>query len=324
MNLLDSYILAWYRGMKMLGIKNIASYLPENKQSNYDKKEKFDLDDDFIENKIGVKSQCIKDETDTTSDLCVKAFESLIQKTELDKMDIDCCIVVTQNPDYNIPHTSAIVHGKLGFTNNCACFDISLGCSGYVYGLSNIIAFMKNNHLKNGLLFTADPYSEIINSDDKNTALLFGDAATVTYIGEDAELIPTVFNFGTDGSNYKELLCDEKLYMNGRAVFNFIATAIPKHIKALLESNELSDSDIDMYILHQGSKYIVDTIRKRLKVDESKVPFDMYEYGNTISSSIPIILEKKMNEPQNKRFVISGFGVGLSWGSAIIQRQNLI
>ncbi|MBE0499649.1 MAG: ketoacyl-ACP synthase III [Campylobacterales bacterium] len=304
----------------MLGIKEIASYLPENKISNYDKKEKFEMDDDFIENKIGVRCQAIKEIDEKASDLCVKAFEILLKKQNIDKKEIDCCIVVTQNPDYNIPHTSAIVHGKLELSQQCACFDISLGCSGYVYGLSAIISFMKNNCLEHGLLFTADPYSDIIDSEDKNTALLFGDGATVTYIGKDGIFIPKDFSFGTNGKDYRELFCEEKLYMNGRAVFNFTATTIPKHIQQLLEKNGLEDKDIDKYVLHQGSKYIVDTIRKRLKVSEDKVPFDMHEYGNTVSSSIPIILEKEMLKEENKRFLISGFGVGLSWGSAIIEK----
>lgn len=304
----------------MLGINEIASYLPEKKVSNYDKKEKFELNDDFIENKIGVKAQCLKEEFEKASDLCVKAYDNLLKKVDIEKQDIDCCVVVTQNPDFNIPHTSAIVHGKLDLLQSCACFDISLGCSGYVYGLSNIISFMKNNNLKNGLLFTSDPYSDIVDKEDKNTALLFGDAATVTHINEDALFVPKDFSFGTNGKDYKELICQDKLYMNGRAVFNFTATTIPKNIQMLLEKNNLEDNDIDKYILHQGSKYIVDTIRKRLKVSIDKVPFDMYEYGNTVSSSIPIILEKEIGKKDNKKFVIAGFGVGLSWGSAIIEK----
>ncbi len=305
----------------MLGIKEIASYLPESRVSNYDKKVRFDIDDDFIENKIGVKFHAVKEDDEKASDLCVKAFSNLIAKCDVKKEKIDCCVVVTQNPDFNIPHTAAIVHGKLEFSHDCACFDISLGCSGYVYGLSNIISFMKNNNLKNGLLFTADPYSGIVHKEDKNTALLFGDGATVTYISEDSVCITKDFSFGTNGKDYRELICEEKLYMNGRAVFNFTATTMPKHIQALLQKNNFLDSDIDKYILHQGSKYIVDTIRKRLKISEDKVPFDMHEYGNTISSSIPIILEKEIIKNKNKRFLISGFGVGLSWGSAILEKN---
>jgi 3-oxoacyl-[acyl-carrier-protein] synthase III len=304
----------------MLGIKEIASYLPEKRVSNYDKKIQFELDDDFIENKIGVKSHSLKEENEKSSDLCVKAFDNLIKKIDIDIESIDCCVVVTQNPDFNIPHTSAIVHGKIGLSNECACFDISLGCSGYVYGLSNILAFMKNNGLKNGLLFTSDPYSDIIDKEDKNTALIFGDGSTVTYISENAIFVPQDFSFGTNGSSYKELICEDKLYMNGRAVFNFTATTIPKHIQELLKKNELNDNNIDKYVLHQGSKYIVDTIRKRLKVDEDKVPFDMYEYGNTVSSSIPIILEKEIKNIENNIIIICGFGVGLSWASSILKK----
>lgn len=305
----------------MLGIKQIATYLPQNKISNYDKKEKFGIDNGFIENKIGVKYHTVKESDEKASDLCVKAFENLTLKENIKKEKVECCIVVTQNPDFKIPHTSAIVHGKLELSQSCACFDISLGCSGYIYGLSTIIAFMKNNGLKNGLLFTADPYSDIINHDDKNTDLIFGDGATVTYISENPLYIPVDFSFGTNGNAYKDILCKDKLFMNGRAVFNFTATVIPKHIKAQLEKKELEDSDIDKYILHQGSKYIVDTIRKRLKIDESKVPFDMYEYGNTVSSAVPLILEKEIMNKDNDRMLLAAYGIGLSWGSAIIEKN---
>jgi len=304
----------------MLGIETIATYIPEIKESNYDLKEKFELDDDFIENKIGVKQHAVKDEGFKSSDMCVKAFDNLNGTTNINLEEIECCIVVTQNPDYNIPHTAAIVHGKLDLPSSCAAFDISLGCSGYVYGLSNIISFMKNNGMKKGLLFTSDQYSNIVDKNDKNTALLFGDAATVTVISDDATFVPINFSFGTNGKDYKELMCEETLQMNGRAVFSFTATTAPKHIKALLEKNNLTDENIQKYYLHQGSKYIVDTIRKRLKVDTEKVPFDMMEYGNTISSSIPIMLEKELKISIKGNYVLSAFGVGLSWASAIIEK----
>ncbi len=174
--------------------------------------------------------------------------------------------------------------------------------------------------MKKGLLFTSDQYSDITDEDDKNTALLFGDAATVTLISEDATFVPIDFSFGTNGKDYTELICEDKLYMNGRAVFSFTATTAPKHIKALLEKNNMSDEDIEKYFLHQGSKYIVDTIRKRLKVDEGKVPFDMAEYGNTVSSSIPIMLAKEISSSVRGKIVLSAFGVGLSWASAIMSK----
>ena len=304
----------------MLGIETIATYIPKTKESNYDLKEKFEFDDDFIENKIGVKQHAVKDEGFKSSDMCVKAFDNLKSTTDINIEEIECCIVVTQNPDFNIPHTAAIVHGKLDLPSSCAAFDISLGCSGFVYGLSNIISFMKNNGMKKGLLFTSDQYSDIVDKDDKNTALLFGDASTVTLISDNATFIPIDFSFGTNGKDYKELMCEETLQMNGRAVFSFTATTAPKHIKALLSKNTLTDKNIEKYYLHQGSRYIVDTIRKRLKVDAEKVPFDMMEYGNTISSSIPIMLQKELATTTKGNYVLSAFGVGLSWASAIIEK----
>jgi len=304
----------------MLGIETVAGYLPKNRVSNYDMKEKFGIDDDFIENKIGVRHRALKKSTCRSSDLCVKAFEKLQEQHSVELSEIECCIVITQNPDHNLPHTAAIVHGKLDLPVTCAAFDISLGCSGYVYGLANILSFMQFNGMKKGLLFTSDPYSDIIDPNDKNTALLFGDGATVTLIGENPLLTAMDFSFGTNGKEYESLVCKENLFMDGRAVFSFTATTAPKHIKALLAKNSLSDNDITKYYLHQGSRYIVDTIRKRLKVAEEKVPFDIAEYGNTISSSIPMILAKELPTLPKGHYILSAFGVGLSWASAIITK----
>jgi len=303
----------------MIGIKEIASYIPENRNSNYDLKEKFEMDDVFIEDKIGIKGVAVKNKDENTSDLCVNAFVNLEKKLKIDKDEIECLFVVTQNPDYNLPHTSAIVHGKLDMPNNCACFDISLGCSGYVYGLSVIKSFMIQNNMKNGLLFTADPYSKVIDYDDKNTSILFGDGSSVSLIGENPKIKIGNFTFGTIGKGYENLICKEnKLSMNGRAIFNFAAKNIPKDIPIVLKKNNLNIEDIDLFIFHQGSKYIVDTIIKRLKLDKSKVPFKVEKYGNTISSSIPILLEEEFNNLNSNKIVISGFGVGLSWSSSVL------
>ena len=305
----------------MIGIQNIGYYIPQRKRSNYDFKEKFNIDDEFIENKIGIKYTALKEDGEEASDLCVKAYNNLESEIALNIKDIDCIVVVTQNPDYNLPHTSAIVHGKLNATETCACFDVSLGCSGYVYGLSIIKSFMESNGMKNGLLFTADPYSKNINEDDKNTLLLFGDAASVTLLSEDYRYQINKFDFGTAGKDYESLKCEEKISMNGRAIFNFAAKKVPQSIKNAKKLNETLDDELDCVILHQGSKYIVDTLIKITGIEDNKVPFDAAEYGNTISSSIPIILKKEFSNELNK-ILISGFGVGLSWASTILKLKN--
>lgn len=301
----------------MLGISEIGYYLPENSISNYDRLAEFNLNVDFIEKKSGFKYLTKCNENETSSQMCVKSFHDLISKSEIKKDQIDCCIVITQNPDYKLPHVSAIVHKELGLNENCACFDISLGCSGYVYGLSVIKSFMENNNLSNGLLFTSDPYSKIIDQNDKSTSLLFGDGATVTLINENPKYEIKKFTFGTFGDSYSDLLCSNKLEMNGRGIFAFASRKVPSDIKLTLNKNALRIEDIDLFILHQGSKFIVDTIREKLMISEEKMNFYASDYGNLISSSIPMVLKDHFNNVKDK-ILLSGFGVGLSWSSTVL------
>ena len=305
----------------MLGIEEIGSYIPHGRISNYSRKEKFGITDQFIEEKIGVAEVSLKEKEEDTSDLCVKAYQNLRVKKDISPDEIEVIVVVTQNPDYNIPHTSAILHGKFDIPNKCACFDISLGCSGYVYALSVIQSFMNANGMKKGLLFTCDPYSKIIDPDDKNTSLLFGDGAAVTLISDHPAYTFGKFTFGTMGKDYKNLICEDgKLRMNGRAVFNFTAKVLPDDIERAAKINNVTFDKIDKFVFHQGSKFIVDTLTKRIGLPHEKVIFNAKNFGNTVSSSIPIILETEIHDKGNKLILLSGFGVGLSWSSSVLKR----
>jgi 3-oxoacyl-[acyl-carrier-protein] synthase-3 len=309
----------------MIGIRNIGTYIPEKRISNFDRKDEFGIDDRFIIDKIGIQEVSRKEKDEETSDLCVKAFKNLNAKQHIDVSLIDVVIVVTQNPDYNLPHTASLIHKELNLPEKVASFDISLGCSGFVYGLSVIESFMQMHNMENGLLFTCDPYSKIIDPSDKNTSLLFGDAATVTLIGKSPIFYSGKFTFGTIGEGYKELICTDGLYMNGRSIFNFAARYVPKDVNKVLDLNKLKKNEIDIFAFHQGSKYISDTLTRRLELDESKVPFDAVKYGNTVSSSIPIILENYLEKSPNtksNKILICGFGVGLSWASTILFKNN--
>jgi len=308
----------------MIGITEIGSYIPGKRISNIERKEQFDTDEDFIYNKIGVSKVAVKDEDEETSDLAVKAFQNLEKKITINRNEIEAVILITQNPDSNIPHSSALIHKALDLPESAACFDISLGCSGFVYGLSVIKSFMEANGMKKGLLFTSDPYSKIIDPKDKNTALLFGDAASTTYLTDNPVYEIGNFTFGTIGKESANLTCNKNvLSMNGRGIFNFAARYIPVDIKNLLSKSNLNIEDIDKFIFHQGSKYIIDTLIKRTGIDGGKVIFDIEDYGNTVSSSIPIILEKILHDHNNKYIFISGFGVGLSWSSNILINNKL-
>lgn len=305
----------------MIGIEEIGVYIPENKVSNLDLLEKFDTNEDFVVNKIGITHVSRKLKDEDVSEMCVKAFENLKKKIDIKPEEIEVAILVTQNPEKNIPHSSAEIHAKLDLPSNCACFDISLGCSGYVYALSVIESFMESNNFKKGLLFTCDPYSKVLDEYDKNTSLLFGDAATVSLISNNSVLSSGKFTFGTIGKEGHNLVCNEKLFMNGRGIFNFAASNIPGDFAKNLELNKTTSVQIDMFIFHQGSKHIVDTLARRLRLDPEKVVYDIREYGNTVSSSIPVILEKHIGNKELKSFYICGFGVGLSWSSTILKRN---
>lgn len=310
----------------MIGIRAIASYIPPDRISNYDRREEFGLTDDFIVGKLGVETVSRKAPDEETSSLCLKAFAALREKTGVSPADVDCLIVCTQTPDgHGIPHTAAVVHGAIGVGEGCAAFDISLGCSGYVYSLSIAKSFMEANGLKQGLLFTADPYSRILNPDDRNTVLLFGDAATVTLLRADADAlwVPTRFLFATRGQEGAALHNNSgRLEMNGRAVFNFSATEVPLQVKALLEACGLKPEAVDRYLFHQGSRYIVDTLARRLGLPAEKVPCNLAAQGNTVSSSIPLLFEGVMADPSVRRVLMAGFGVGLSWASCLLERNR--
>ena len=307
----------------MIGIKGTGIYLPDRRHSNFDRLEKFDMTEDFVRDKIGFTNLASKEPGQETSDLCMLAWEDLKRSHPISPDVVDCLVVCSQNPDgHGLPHTSAIVHEKLGLSENCASFDISLGCSGFVYGLSVIQSFMETNGLKNGLFFTADPYSKVIDRDDKKTATLFGDGAAVTWIGLEPRFRTGHFVFGSNGKKHEGIIVRDNgiLEMNGRAVFTFSVRVVPKNILEMLEKNQLKAEQIDLFLLHQGSLHIVNSIADALGVAREKCPFHSAEYGNTVSSSIPMLLHREFDNPNMKTTVISGFGVGLSWASTILYR----
>ena len=310
----------------MIGIRSIASYIPEGRIDNIAQAQSFGRDEEFVHNKLGTTTLSVKADHEETSDLCVRAVQNLLAKNpQLKLEDVQALVVVTQNGDAEgLPHTSAIARHKLGVPTQAACFDVSLGCSGYVYGLYVLKGFMQAAGLKNAILVTADPYSKIMDRADRMTTLLFGDAATATWLGPDPvwELGPA--RFGGDGAGAEYLAVkDGCFHMNGRQVFNFASLKIIPHMQDVLDELDMSLDDVDAFCLHQGSGAIVDAIAKRLGDNGSKVIKDMFGAGNTVSSSIPMLLEHYGFDGKWNNTLLSGFGVGLSWGSALLVRPTV-
>jgi 3-oxoacyl-[acyl-carrier-protein] synthase III len=309
--------------MSDIGLSSISYYLPNDSIDTAMQAQKVGADERLLNQKIGMKKLARKHPDETTSQLAVKAITKLCHEHHINLSEIQCLILVTQNPDdYGLPHTSAIIHGAMGLPKTCAAFDISLGCSGYVYGLSVLKSFMTCNGMQKGLLVTADPYSNIIDMQDKNTSLLFGDAATATLLEVDGAFKIGLSDFGTDGAEYESLTVNNtrKLTMDGRNIFNFSAQKVPQSIHNTLLKNNLDMSEIDQIILHQGSRYIVETIAERINA-KNKTPFVAAHSGNTVSSSIPLALAKEQVLKKYNRIILSGFGVGLSWATTVLSKS---
>jgi 3-oxoacyl-[acyl-carrier-protein] synthase-3 len=261
-----------------------------------------------------------------------------------DKESIDFVILCTQSPDYYLPTSACILQEKLNLPTHVGAFDFNLGCSGYIYGLG-IAKGLIESHISNRILFiTSETYTKSINPLDKGNLTIFGDAAAATIIERSENEYILDFVFGTDGTGaqnliipngglrnrYDEdaLLINEKdnvrtandLYMNGPEIFTFTIQRIPDLIHKTLKKNQLQIENIDYFIFHQANQYMLDYLRKKLNIPENKFFMDMRNTGNTVSSTIPIALQKSGNQlKQGDIVLLAGFGVGYSWGATIIR-----
>ena len=306
-----------------IGIRAVTVYRPEKTINNIEQGKRLDANEDFIKYKIGMLQLSSKENVQETSDLASMPAIALYELYGLRPEQVNCLLLVTQNPDAKgLPHTSAILHQKIGLPISCAVFDISLGCSGYVQGLTIIKAFMESQQFKNGLLITCDPYSKIIDRNDRDTSLLFGDGATATWMSDELtwKVGPADFGILSEQNAALAVNTKGKLSMNGRSIFNFALTQIPKSVSRVLEKSGLNMQQIDIVLLHQGSRYIVEALSKRLG-SEGKTPFAASRYGNTVSSSIPMLLAEIVPET-SKRLLLSGFGVGLAWATCILEKKQ--
>ena len=318
--------------MGSVGIKEVRFFVPGEPISNDRVIEDHGFDGKFVREKLGILSRHIAAKGEYTSDLATAAGAKLLDESDLEPNAVDLLIVVTQTPDYCLPQVSALVQDRLGLPSSVAAFDINLGCSGYVYGLSVAKGMMEVNGFTNAILITAETYSKIIDPKDRATAPLFGDGAAATWLGRNPAYKLGNFNFGTFGKKSSSLIARgsgmrrdsiEPLYMNGQDIFNFVMSSMPKSVTKCLEANELTAADIDVWIFHQASRYMLEKLGTKLKIPNEKILIEVADIGNTTSSTIPIALCRgilsKGIRPEN--IFLSGFGVGLSWASGVIRSK---
>ncbi|MGJ1205398.1 3-oxoacyl-ACP synthase III family protein [Sphingobacterium lactis] len=333
-------------------IQALEYYLPENKVTNEDLKRNFpDYDFGKFESKVGIKNRYWASKSETALDLAEKACLKLFDK--INKEDIEYIIYCTQSPEYILPTTACLLQDRLGLAKSVGAFDFNLGCSGYVYGMSMAKGLIESGQVNSVLLVTAETYSKYLNQNDKSNRAIFGDGASATYLTKGENQGLGQFAFGSDGSGAEKLIIknggaknscisnpelktygsdnhytDNDLYMNGPEIFNFTSENIPSFTKEVLSKNNLEQSDVDYYIFHQANSFMLEFLRKRIKIDKEKFYVNMEDGGNTVSNTIPIALKRLSEELGNinesKKILIVGFGVGLSWAGGLIEiNKNL-
>ena len=321
--------------MQPVGIQSIEYYLPARTRETDELVKDLDFDRSFLNDKVGIRCRHIAAPEEAGSDLAVEAARKLFAKTNLSPDQIGLLIVCTQSPDYQLPHTAALVQKALYVPSSVASFDINLGCSGYVYTLAIAKSFMEAQGIHDGLIITSEIYSKIIDPQDRGTVAVFGDAAAATWLHSGSPWIAEAFDFGTDGNGYNHLIreaggsrnplpstdANPFLFMNGREIFNFMMKKVPISVRNCLAKKGLTIEDVDQFVFHQASQYMLEALRKRLGIKDNKMMFCLKEVGNTVSSTIPIALNELWKGPeQPSNILISGFGVGLSWATALLSR----
>lgn len=326
-------------------VKDLAYVLPLKAVSNEELVQDFpEWSVDKITDKVGVVERRIATSDETATDLAVLAAESLFAKGTVKRTDVDFVLFCTQSPDYKLPSSACVIQDKLGLGTNCGAFDFNLGCSGYEYGLAVAKGLVVGGMAKNVLLLTGETYNKYLHPRDKGNRTIFSDAATATVISTDGFAVIGDFVLGTDGSgaNYlilksggarfperiNDLTFDEGgnpissdyLYMNGQEIFAFTLANVPKMVNDVLIKNNLQKDEIDLFVFHQANKYMLEHLRKKLKIDQAKFFNNLAMVGNTVSSTIPIALcDARELGVLKGNILLAGFGVGLSWGATIIE-----
>lgn len=333
-------------------IRGIANCVPKNIVYNKDYDRINDQEKKLLIKTTGISERRVVNNDICASDLCFAAAKKLIDELKWSSDSIDALIFVSQSSDYYLPATAIILQDKLGLPTSAIAFDVNLGCSGYVYGLQIMSSMMQSGVIKRALLLAGDISTNSVNYNDKSSYPIFGDSGSATAMEFDPSAEKSFFSSQSDGAGFESIIIkgggtrhkfhdnslkeveiepgisrhELNLILNGLEIFNFSVKRVPEDVKSLLSFAEMTDEAIDYYIFHQANKIINETIRKKLKIDPEKVPYSLELFGNTSSGSIPLTIQTKLQKQlttQPSTLLLSGFGVGLSWGSAIIKLNDI-
>ena len=331
-----------------VGITALAAAVPHTVIDNLKYTEYFPEDQvrEVVE-KVGIYQRRFADDKTCSSDLCFAAAEKLIADNNIDKSEIDLLIFISQTPDYRMPATSVLLQDRLGLPNSTIAFDINLGCSAFIYGLTVAFSMMKNTGLRKALVLDGETRSKVYSPKDRRSAFLFGDGGVAALIERDEKFGDSYFSLNSDGSRgdlikingggyrnpssietlrervvdeYGNIRSDEQGYMQGGDVFNFVIREIPKDLKNLIAFSGEDVQSLDYYVFHQANNFINSYLAKNLKLDTAKIPSTIDKYGNTSSVSVPLTIVDQLKDrlSGDKKLFLSAFGVGMTWANAIV------
>ncbi|PKM54428.1 beta-ketoacyl-acyl carrier protein synthase III 1 [Petrocella atlantisensis] len=319
--------------MKIARISGIGHYVPELKVSNNDLSTMMDTNDEWIHSRTGIRNRHIA-VTETSFEMAGYASLRALEKAELDPKNVELIIVATFSGEYATPSMACLVQKAIG-ASKAMCFDLNAACSGFVYGIDVADQFIKTGKYKNALVIGSEKLSQILDWEDRSTCVLFGDGAgavileandefgiidSINYaIGEAFECLYAK-NVGNKTPFYEEQN-EHKLMMNGQDVFQFACKKVPEILYEMMAKNQITQEDVDYFVLHQANVRIVSKIAKRMKINMDKFYVNMEAYGNTSAASIPIALSEMSEEGllTGKKVIIAGFGAGLTYGCSLIQ-----
>jgi 3-oxoacyl-[acyl-carrier-protein] synthase-3 len=329
----------------------IEYYLPTTVLSTQDLAAQFpEWSVEKIEQKTGIHDRHIASTDECSSDLAEKAALALFASGAARPQDIDFLLFCTQSPDYFLPTTACILQHRLGIPTTAGAYDFNLGSSGYIYGLGQAEGLIASGQASNVLLLTGDTYSKFIHPRDKSVRTIFGDAASATLLRATDSPSPNIgpFVYGTDGAGANNLIVrtggmrsprteasavavevgggnvrsGDNLFMDGVEIFTFTLSAVPEVVNRLLAKASVELDQIDLFVFHQANRYMLDHLRKRMKIPTDKFIVDMGHCGNTVSSTIPIALRDSMANGTLRSgalIMLVGFGVGYSWGATLLR-----
>ncbi|MDA8886467.1 ketoacyl-ACP synthase III [Bacteroidia bacterium] len=317
-------------------ITAVGGYVPDKVLTNKDLEKLVDTSDEWIQSRTGIKERRIMEDGTATSDICVAAIQQIITKKNLDPKEIDLIIVATITPDHIFPATANIVSDKIG-ASNAWSYDIGAACSGFLYALETGSKFIESGKYKKVIICGADKMSSIINYEDRNTCIIFGDGGGAVLLepSEENGIIDSILKSDGSGRAYLHQVAggsmnpathetiDNKLhyvFQEGKTVFKFAVTNMAEVSRAIMDRNNLKGSDVDFLAAHQANLRIIDATAKRMELDQDKVLINIEKYGNTTAGTIPLLFadfESKFKKGDN--IIIAAFGGGFTWGSIYLK-----